>query len=61
MSARTHRKYFFVHPESPYGKLYRQDGVDGDGLSDYTLVGVTPAGLYVLRKLSWVERLFRIG
>lgn len=56
------KKYHFVHPESPWGRLYANldRGTSGDGLPDYSLVAVTPSGLYVLKRRNWLERLFNL-
>ncbi len=55
-------RYCFAHPESPLGLTFANlpAGVDGNGHPDWKLVAVTPAGLYVLKRRNWIERLFNL-
>ena len=49
-------KYLFAHPESELGRKY----FDGNGDQQWALIAVTPIGLYVLRRRTWLERLLRL-
>lgn len=54
----TAHKYLFANSKSEIGLMYFNKGVSGDGHPDWRLVGVGPRGLYILRRKTWIERLF---
>lgn len=54
----TKYKYLFVHPESAIGLMYSSGGVEGDGHPDWILIGISQHGTYMLRRKTWVEKLF---
>ena len=56
-------KYIFADSDSQLGLAFKNKntGILGAGHPDYTLVTVTPAGLYVLRRRSWLEKLLGLS